>query len=384
MSATPVLADNETSKPLDLDKNSTLTAYLRAIDAKDEVRPEEFRSSKEGSWESEWKAAEFAFDELVYFWNAALERGEGFRLYLQVQFKPGDESPWLYAGFWGRVKFAGNRKEPKFDRGSLELDQLLLKEKATAWRFRVESEGPRPLSKPPHLGVITTDNKPTDEMVAKFRKDPVSKTSARLLDVHLRKQEDVDGNRLPDRCQSAALASAMSYFGTTVPLEQIIAHTTDPEYVSFGIWPRTLGAAHEFGFNAYLDRFRSWEQVKQTLAENKVILCSITMPKRDTYISPPYPSIGGHIVALSGVTDDDRVVVTDSALTAGIGYLVQWKKADFEKIWMRNKGGVGMVICPPDGAPIKLVRNLPPFPDRSTSATRALDSGTSESKPAGE
>jgi hypothetical protein len=71
-------------------------------------------------------------------------------------------------------------------------------------------------------------------------------------------------------------------------------------------------------------------------------------------------------VALCGVTDDGRVIVTDSASTAQKakegGHCLQWLQADFEKIWMRNKGGVGMVICPPKGAPELLVRDLPAYP----------------------
>lgn len=370
---------SETTQTLATTLSATETQYLRAIDSRAKLEPREFSKTGSDTWESEWKRAEFPFDEMIYYWNAPLERGEGFRLYLQVRFKEGDESPWLYAGYWGRVKPSGPREKPKFDRGVLDLDQLLLKEKATAWRFRVVSEGNRVLSKPPFLGVITTDNHPTEQAIATWRKRLNHVPSARILDVPLRKQQDIDENPLPDRCQSAALASAMQYFGTTVPLEQIIAHTTDPEYKYFGIWPRTLGAAHEFGFEAYLERFRDWESVKKALAENKVILCSQTMPRRDTYIAPPYPSMGGHIVALCGVTDDGRVVVTDSALAAGGGPLLQWVKEDYEKIWMRNKGGVAMVICPPEGAPVKLVDNLPPFPDRNTTGTAKADRPTSPS-----
>jgi hypothetical protein len=98
------------------------------------------------------------------------------------------------------------------------------------------------------------------------------------------------------------------------------------------------------------------------VAENKVILCSITMPPGN-YKAPPYPKMGGHIVALNGVTDDGRVVVTDSALWKdNRGYCLQWYTEDFEKIWMKNKGGVGLVICPPAQARMKLIQNLPPFP----------------------
>ena len=49
--------------------------------------------------------------------------------------------------------------------------------------------------------------------------------------------------------------------------------------------------------------------------------------------SPPYPSMGNHILALCGVTDDGRVVVTDSFLgKSGTGYLCQWLQSDFETV----------------------------------------------------
>lgn len=340
---------NETTKPL-------------AIDRTEELKPSDFRSTKEGTWETKWKKATFPFDELIYWWNFRPERDEAFRLYLQVGFDGGEESPWLYAGYWGRVTLElDERKEPKFEHGTLEQDQLLLKKKAAQWRFRLVSAGKRTLAKPPKLGVIVTDNNPTPEASAKAHAKK-NETNPGILDVGLCMQQDSGGNYLKDRCQSAAVASAMDYFGTSVPLEMIIAHTTDPEYKSFGIWPRTINTAYEFGFDAYLDRFRDWEKVKQAISENKVILCSITMPRKDTYIDPPYPAMGGHIVVMCGMTDDGRVVVTDSARRS-TGYLEQWMLPDFQKIWMRNKGGVGMVICPPADAKQKLVKNLPAFPE---------------------
>lgn len=356
--------------------SATVTTTAPApLDDRQQLAPEAFAPTGPNTWETDWQTPRFPFDELIYHWFARPERDEGFRLYLQVRFAPGDESPWLYAGYWGRVPLVAERKTPRFDRGSLEMDQLLLKTRAEAWRFRVVSEGKRPLSARPALGVITTDNNPSPELAAAFARSaaPDAKPFTGILHLPHRKQQDTGGNRLKDRCQSAALATAMQYYGTTIPLEQIIALITDPEYRHFGIWPRTLGAAHEFGFDAYLDRFRTWDDVRRTVAQNKVILCSIRMPKNDNYIAPPYASIGGHIVALNGVTDDGRVVVTDSTSTVGDdGYLLQWLIPDFEKIWMRNKGGVGMVICPPAGARMELVTDLPPFPDRTTSATAAL------------
>ena len=158
----------------------------------------------------------------------------------------------------------------------------------------------------------------------------------------------------------------MEYYGKSVRLEEITKHTYDPEYSYPGIWPRVIAAAREFGLEGYIERFRDWGAVQQAIAQNKVVLCSIRM-KQGECAAPPYASMGNHIVALCGVTDDGRVVVTDSALgKSGTGYLCQWLQADFEKIWMRNKGGIALVICPPNGAVERCVTNLPPFPTNRT------------------
>ncbi len=338
---------------------------LKAIDWRDSVPAEEFHQTSKGVWLSKTIEAEFPFDELIYSWMARLPEKEGFRLYLQVEFEEGDRSPWLYAGYWGDVDLiqGSKRTDPTFDRGHIAMDQLLLKQKAHAYQFKVMDRGENPLSTPPSLTVITTDNAPTPELAEMYAPVYAAVEYPQIiLDLPLRRQADSQGNPMPNRCQSAAVATAMEYFGKSVPIEEIVKYTNDPEYDYPGIWPRTIGAAVQFGFEGYIDRFRDWTSVRQTLAENKVILCSIRMPE-GKYKAPPYPSIGGHIVALNGVTEDGRVVVTDSALAkSGRGYRCQWLQEDFEKIWWDTKGGVGMVIVPPKNAKEKVVKDVAPFP----------------------
>lgn len=332
------------------------------IDWRHRIPGSAFFQDELGEWISPLVQPDFPFEELIYSWHVN-KPGDAFRLYLKVVFSRGDESEWLYAGFWGAPnEFVAGRKVPTFDRGVLDMDWLKLKAKATGFQFRVVAVGAKRLSVPPSLMVIATDNHPTAaaSRPAALAKD--SGTAARVLDVPLRRQIDSRGTRLIDRCQSAALASAMEYFGKSVPLEDIVRHTFDPEYGYPGIWPRVTGAAQEFGFEAGIERFRDWTAVRRALAENKVILCSMRM-KAGECQSPPYPSMGNHIVTLCGVTDDGRVVVTDSFLgKSGRGYLCQWRQSDFEKVWMQTKGGIAMVISPPRGAAVRPVQALPPFP----------------------
>jgi len=322
-------------------------------------------SPEQQGWISKIHSSKLPFDELIYSWNVHLPEGEGFRLYLKVYYNKLNASDWLYAGYWGTVNLQSNREKPQFKEGILDLDQLLLKRKAVAFQFKTVSDGEKPLTVQPSLHVLFTNNHPTP---AEFRKHktpqvPVTPHPETILDLPLRKQDNAQGQPIPDRCQSAALATAMEYFGKPVTLDEIIPLNTDPEYNSYGIWPRTIQAAIDLGFEAYIDRFRNWDAVRRAVQKNKVLLCSITMPRNDSYISPPYAQMEGHIVALNGVTDDGRVIITDSAMRDE-GARVQWKIEDFQKIWMRNKGGVAMVICPPKDAVMKTVSELPPFPKR--------------------
>lgn len=333
------------------------------IDWRHRISSASFGQTAPGEWISPLVQPPFAFDELIYSWHLQ-KPGDAFRLYLKAVFAPGDESDWLYAGYWGEVEpLVVERKAPTFDRGVVDMDWLKLKAKATGFRFKAVAAGAKPLAAPPSLTVLATDNQPTAAQARRYRAASKSdRTKARVLDVPLRRQFDSRGTRVIDRCQSAALASAMEYFGKPVPMEEIIRHTFDAEYDYPGIWPRVIAAAQEFGFDAHIDRFRDWASVRRALAENKILLCSMRM-KAGQCQSPPYPSMGNHIVALCGVTDDGRVVVTDSFLgKSGRGYLCQWLLSDFESVWMQTKGGIAMVICPPPGASQRPVKALPPFP----------------------
>jgi hypothetical protein len=361
--------------------NSAQSAALAPIDARLTVTAGQFKREGKGGWVTHEVQPKFAFDELIYSWHFVLRAEQGFRVYLRVKSENGDYSPWLCGGYWGKVKNLEKRTEPQFEWGKVAMDQLLLQHKAKTFQFKIVDEGTVSLTCPPSFFVVVTDNHPTPALAKRFAPKPArAATSSMILDLPLRRQADSKGTPIPDRCQSAALATAMEYFGKPVGLEDIVPLTFDVEYDFPGIWPRTIGTGIQNGFHGYIDRFRDWDYVRATVAKNRVILCSIKMLPGE-YKAPPYPQIGGHIVALNGVTDDGRVVITDSALwKENKGYRCQWFKEDFEKVWMRAKGGVGMVICmpihPPVQAPMKLVKDLPPFPaERLKPATPVKESG---------
>jgi hypothetical protein len=333
------------------------------VDGRESISADALIPQKEdGVWATPLQMAEFPFEEAIYSWNAQLPADEGFRLYIRIGTGEQNLSPWIYAGFWGKVKPRAENITTSFEDGKILYDHVLLKNKATSYQFRVESEGDKKLSVLPSLQFVYTDNYPSTDTLKKAESKKVKKEQGPILDIPFRSQLDSKGNYIKDTCQSAALAAALEYFGKKTNLEEITPGTYDSEYSMYGIWPRVLATAAQLGFKSYIDRFRDWDYVRATLAENKVILVSITMPKDGDYKDPPYPSMGGHIIVLNGVTKDGRAIVTDSALTKrNKGYRLQWLLPDFEKVWMKNKGGVGMVICPLKDSVLKEVKYLPRF-----------------------
>jgi hypothetical protein len=71
--------------------------------------------------------------------------------------------------------------------------------------------------------------------------------------------------------------------------------------------------------------------------------------------------MGGHIIALAGISSDGRIAyVVDSALgESDEGYLCPWYLEDLEKVWMSRKGGVGMVVVPPADFQPRYASRLP-------------------------
>ena len=86
------------------------------------------------------------------------------------------------------------------------------------------------------------------------------------------------------------------------PLE-FARDTRDPYYGIFGIWPRVVQHASEYGLDGAVTRYRSWSEAREVLAANGRIVISV---------GPPL--YAGHLMMLAGFTDEGNPIVQDLLL----------------------------------------------------------------------
>jgi hypothetical protein len=118
----------------------------------------------------------------------------------------------------------------------------------------------------------------------------------------------------------------------------------------FGIWPRVVQNASEYGVDGAVTRYRNWSDAYTVLANGGRIGMSIGQPL-----------YSGHLVMLAGFTSDGRPIVHDPARSNGYSYV--YSKSDISHSWF-DKGGVAYTIYSLDSIALSLqdqdFSNVPP------------------------
>ena len=117
----------------------------------------------------------------------------------------------------------------------------------------------------------------------------------------------------------------------------------DPDYGIFGNWGRAVAYAGQRGFDAYLDRIRTWDQVKAYIAQGQPVIASIRF-ESGTFPSNVMDATNGHLVVIRGLTPDGDAVMNDSASKAR-GEGIVYRSEELARAWLRH-GGVAYIIRP--------------------------------------
>lgn len=305
---------------------------------------------KSGQWTSPEVTASFAFVELVPSWNVLTPPGTGASFDVRVRdAASGAWTDWLYMGSCGRTLTPVSRT---IESGSarVKIDEMLLSAPADAYQVRATLYGfafdtaLTPTLR--RIGVVCTGETRDPGLRKKLRPPaPADGSWARDLGIPFRTQSasTLPAPLRPQICSPTSVSMVMHHFGVDRPTVENALAIYDPEYRLFGNWNRAVQYAGSLGLDAWIARYRTWDQVKREIARGQPVIASIRF-ERGTFPSAVFDSTNGHLLVIRGFTPEGDVIVNDPARGTGDGAV--YKAEEFAHAWFDN-GGVGYIIRAP-------------------------------------
>jgi hypothetical protein len=187
-----------------------------------------------------------------------------------------------------------------------------------------------------------------DESVRRTLAEPVASSGdwARDLGVPFFTQKDAPKPLGGEICSPTSVSMVLTHWGVKKPVLENALAIYDGEYGLFGNWGRAVARAGELGMDAWITRFRNWDQVKAEVASGQPVVASIRFEAGE-FPSSVLPSTNGHLIVIRGFTRAGDVIVNDPA-SRDRGDGVVYRADELARAWF-DHGGVGYVIRPPAG-----------------------------------
>ena len=302
---------------------------------------------REGQWTTPVMQADIPFTEFIPYWNADVPPDCGISVEASVRdHATGKWSPWLFVGDWGRPLPAEHLEH--FDGGDLRVDNLQLTHPADAFAFRVHFNSyalePKIIPDLRRLGVLYSGVVPAYE----HQKWKVASTEptgwVRDLPVPYRAQGDLPRSLSSQCCSPTSVSMVLAYWGIDRPLAENAMGIYDSEHQLFGNWNRAVQYPASLGLDAWLKRFRNWNDVKAEIASGTPVIASIKFNAGE-FPSEVLKSSKGHLIVVRGFTAAGDAICNDPG-RRGIGKDVIYKADELGHAWF-DKSGVGYVIRAP-------------------------------------
>lgn len=277
-------------------------------------------------------------------WNVKTSAGTGFRIYLRVENKMQETSPWFFVGEGGVWRKLNDEitHDPKW--GEVRIDYLNLVQDAMAFQYKVDFIAPEQigeLMKPTELHRMFVHYSGVARRNCRNLQSP--ELDLIRLSVPYRSQLDVEAEDLRHIvCCPTCVAMVLESRGINKPTMEICDSVYCPRHDIFGVWPRASQAAFEHGVKAWIQRFRHINGVKACLLAGRPIIASIRV-KDGELRGATYPKSAGHLIVLKGITETGKMLVNDPYSAGPGGHEIEYEIEDIEKCWL-DCGGVAVML----------------------------------------
>ena len=152
------------------------------------------------------------------------------------------------------------------------------------------------------------------------------------IDTDFLYQYSIDPGIGGDICSPTSVSMALKSLNIDVDELQFARDNYDTYWNLYGIWPRVVQNASEYGVSGAVTRYRTWSETYEILADGGRVVMSV---------GPPLYS--GHLMMLAGFTSNGDVIVHDPAKSSG--YQKIYDKSDISHSWF-DKGGISYTFYP--------------------------------------
>ena len=276
------------------------------------------------------------FKDLVATWNADTPSGTDVELMFQV--KTGEEwSMWLSYGKWSSEGYRGSVKSQRDTLATMSIDtlELLFGKQASAIKYKVNLNRIDTSFDTPILKRIYATLKLAEPVVTTSIED---KNYLIDLDVPERSQMiiPVIGSVI---CSPTSLSMVLEYYGLNMETEEVSKHVLDNAANIYGNWSYNVSFAGSRGFDAYVARYNSIDDIKARIAEGKPVIASVKTANENIMKEAPQSYPSGHLLVVRGFAEKDGkeyVIVNDPAAPENTPIRREYELKGFERAWMNK------------------------------------------------
>mgnify|MGYP001428797378 CR=1 FL=1 len=266
------------------------------------------------------------FNEGLPSWNgSAADANNGFRVQMRFPYN-GGWSPWLTVGYW-KTNIYGAYSKPTYGGGLIDYDYVKLYSYQSSWQFKILMKRTSASVESPSihkLSFFISDSRTTSSVnIPNIVND---NPAAIFIPTTFVCQYNVDPEIGGDICSPTSVAMILMSYNIQVDTRQFALDNYDTNFGIFGIWPRVVQNASEYGLDGAVTRYRTWSEAREVLANGGRISMSV---------GPPLYT--GHLMMLAGFTSNGTPIVHDPAKQNGYSYI--FNKTSLSQSWF-TKGGV--------------------------------------------
>ena len=268
---------------------------------------------------------DYNFNRGLPAWNGIAPHGQSSSFKIEMRFLVNENwSDWITVGYWDKYIWS-SYGSTDFSGGGVDIDYVKLNTYVNTFQYKVSFKRVSNSFESPKLKQISftaSDSDHTIDINSIVNDNPAEI----FIPTDFVCQFDVDDDIGGSICSPTTVSMIIKSYNIAVDPLSFAQRNRDPYWGIYGVWPRVVTHASEYGLYGAVTRYRTWSEAAEVLQNGGRIGMSV---------GPPL--YGGHLIMLAGFTSDGRPIVHDPAKHNGYSYI--FNKQSLSESWF-NKGGI--------------------------------------------